>query len=154
MIRKGDIMRILGIVLCSILLAASTALAGFNLKSSVYRMDELDAAESAALSGRKPIAFLYSDQKTFCTLCIGASRQVMETLADSCIMVYVSTSDAAKLPLQVQNALRSPEAGRYIPVVVVMSYNLKKVIAIVPYAKGEAYKKLLSEAKKKIASNR
>ena len=147
-------MRLPGIVLFSILLAASTALAGFNLKSGVYHMDELDAAESAALSARKPIAFLYSDQKTFCPLCIGASRQVMETLAGSCVVVYVSRSDAANLPQQVQNALRSPAAGKYIPVVVVMSYDLKKVIAIVPYAKGEAYKKLLSEAKKKVLSKK
>jgi len=145
-------MRILSIALFSILLAASTAIAGFNVQSGVYRMDELDAAKSDALSGKKPIAFLYSDQKTFCPLCIGASRQAMETLADSCVLVYVGKSDAAKLPHQVKNALRSPEAGKYIPVVVVMSYDLRNVIAIVPYARGEAYKKLLSEAKKKILS--
>ena len=67
-------------------------------------------------------------------------------------MVYVDKSDATKLPKQVKNALRSPEAGKYIPTIVVMSYDLKKVIAIVPYARGEAYKKLLSEAKEKILS--
>ena len=145
-------MRILGIVLFSILLAASTAIAGFNLKSGVYGMNELDAAKTDALSGKKAIAFLYSDQKTFCTLCIGASRQAMETLAGSCVEVYVGKADAAKLPQQVKDALRSPEAGKYIPVVVVMSYDLKKVIAIVPYARGEAYRKLLSEAKEKILS--
>jgi hypothetical protein len=75
----------------------------------------------------------------------------MEILACSCVLVYVDKSDAAKLPNQVKNALRSPDAGRYIPMVVV-SYDLKKVIAIVPYARGDAYKKLLSEAKEKILS--
>ena len=44
---------------------------------------------------------------------------------------------------------RSPEAGRYIPTVVVMSYDLKKVIAIVPFARGEAYMKLVSEQRKR-----
>ena len=73
-------MRILSIALFSILLAASTVIAGFTLKSGVYRMNELDAAKSDALSGRKAIAFLYSDENTFCTQCISASLQAMETL--------------------------------------------------------------------------
>ena len=145
-------MRILSIALFSILLAASTVIAGFTLKSGVYRMNELDEAKSDALSGRKAVAFLYSDENTFCTQCMSASLQAMETLAGSCVVVYVDKSDAAKLPEQVKNALRSPEAGKYIPTVVVMSYDLKKVIAIVPFARGEAYKKLLSEAKEKILS--
>jgi hypothetical protein len=145
-------MRISSIALFSILLAASTVIAGFTLKSGVYRMNELDAAKSDALSGRKAVAFLYSDQNTFCTQCRSASLQVMETLSGSCVMVYVDKSDAPKLPKQVKNALRSPGAGKYIPAVVVMSYDLKKVIAIVPYVRGEAYKKLLSEAKQKILS--
>ena len=59
---EGDIMRILGIALLSILLAASTVIAGFTLKSGVYRMNQLDAAKSDALSGRKAVAFLYSDE--------------------------------------------------------------------------------------------
>ena len=145
-------MRILSIALFSILLAASTVIAGFTLKSGVYRMNELDAAKSDALSGRKAVAFLYSDENTFCTQCVSASLQAMETLAGSCIVVYVAKSDATKLPTQVKNALRSPEAGKYIPTIVIMSYDLKKVIAIVPFARGEAYKKQLSEAKERILS--
>jgi len=147
-------MRILSIALFSILLAVSTAFAGFTLKSGVYSMNELDAAKSEALSGRKPVAFLYSDKNTFCSQCASASLQAMDTLIDSCIVVYIDRSDAIKLPEEVKNALRSPKAGKYIPTVVVMSYNLKKVITIVPYARGGAYKKLLSEAKGKILSYR
>jgi hypothetical protein len=145
-------MRILIIAIFSILLAASTVIAGFNLKSGVYRMNELDAAKSSALSGRKAVAFLFSDETTFCTQCMSASLQAMETLAGSCVMVYVDKSAATKLPDQVKNALRSPEAGKYIPTIVIMSYDLRKVIAIVPFARGEAYNKLLSEAKEKILS--
>jgi hypothetical protein len=74
----------------------------------------------------------------------------MDTMIDSCVVIYINKSDATKLPEEVKNALRSPKAGKYIPTVVVMSYDLKKVIDIVPYARGEAYKKLLSEAKEKI----
>jgi hypothetical protein len=135
-----------------ILFAASTVIAGFTLKSGVYRMNELDAAKTDALSGRKAVAFLYSDENSFCTQCGSTSLQAMETLAGSCVVVYVDKSDAPKLPEQVKNALRSPKAGKYIPTIVVMSYDLKKVIDIVPYARGEAYKKLLSEAKEKILS--
>ena len=82
-------MRILSIALFSILLAASTVIAGFTLKSGVYRMNELDEAKSDALSGRKAVAFLYSDENTFCTQCMSASLQAMETLAGSCVVVYV-----------------------------------------------------------------
>jgi len=151
--QRRNVMRILSIALFSILLAASTVIAGFSLKSGVYRMNQLDAAKSEALSGRKAVAFLYSDEKTFCTQCTSASLQAMETLAVSCVVVYVDKSDANKLPNPVKDTLRSPGAGKYIPTVVVMSYDLKKVIAIVPYARGEAYKKLLSEAKEKILSS-
>jgi hypothetical protein len=146
-------MRILITALFSILLVASTAIAGFTLKSGVYRMNKLEAAKSEALSGRKAIAFLYADENTFCTQCVSASVQAMEALSGSCVMVYVDKSDAAKLPDQVKNALRSPEAGKYIPTLVIMSHDLKKVIAIVPYSRGEAYKKQLSEAKAKILSH-
>jgi thiamine pyrophosphate-dependent acetolactate synthase large subunit-like protein len=145
-------MKILCITLLSILFAASITMAGFTLKSGVYRMNQLDAAESKALSGRKAVAFLYSDEKSFCIQCGESSRQAMETLAGSCVIVYVDKSDAAKLPKEVAYALRSSQAGKYIPVVVVMSYDLKNAIAIVPYARGEAYGKLLSEAKERILS--
>jgi hypothetical protein len=74
----------------------------------------------------------------------------------ACIRTCLSLtrSFAIKLPEEVKNALRSPKAGKYIPTVVVMSYDLRKVIAIVPYARGGAYEKLLSEAKEKILSYR
>jgi len=147
-------MRILSIFLFSILLAASTAFAGFALKSGVYSMNELDAAKSAALSGKKPIAFLYSDKNTFCSQCASASLQAMDTLTDSCVVVYIDRSDAINLPEEMKSALRSPKEGKYIPTVVVMSYDLRKVITIVPYARGGAYKQILSEAKKKILSYR
>jgi hypothetical protein len=146
--------RILSIALFSILLAASTVIAGFTLKGGVYSMNDLDAAKSEALSGRKAVAFLYSDKTTFCTQCASASLQAMDTMIDSCVVIYINKSDATKLPEEVKNALRSPKAGKYIPTIVVMSYDLKEVIAIVPYARGEAYKKLLSEAKEKILSYR
>jgi hypothetical protein len=145
-------MKILSIAFLSVLLAASTVIAGFTLTRGVYRMNQLDTAKAAAFSGRKAVAFLYSDEKTFCIECGRKSLQAMETLAGSCIMVYVDKSDTYRLPEQVKNAFRSPEAGKFIPTIVVMSYDLKKVITIVPYARGEAYKELLSEAKQKILS--
>ena len=147
-------MKILSIAVCLILLAASTVMAGFTLKSGVYSMNELEAAKAEALSGRKAVAFLYSDKATFCTQCSSASLQAMDALIDRCVMVYINKSDAANLPEEVKNALRSPKAGKYIPTIVIMTYDLKKVIDIVPYARGDAYKKLLSEAKEKVLSYR
>ncbi len=115
-------------------------------------MNQLDAATSYALSAKRAVAFLYSDETTFCTQCSSASVQAMESLTGSCIVVYVDRSTASGLPDKVKNALRSPKAGKYIPSVVVMSYDLKKVIAIAPFVRGDAYKKLLSETKEKILS--
>jgi len=145
-------MRTLSIALLSILLAASTVVAGFTLKSGMYRMGQLDAAKSEALSGKKSMAFLFSDENTLCIQCTVASQQAIETLAGICVMVYVDKYGAPHLPDTVKSALRSSEAGTYIPKVVVMSYDLKKVIAIVPFARGEAYRKLLAEAKEKVLS--
>ena len=145
-------MKILSIAFFSVLLAASVAFAGFTLKSGVYRMNQLDTAEAEAISGKKAVAFLYSDENTFCIQCVSESLQAMETLAGSCVMVYVDKSSTAGLPEKVKAAFRSTAAGKYIPAIVIMSYDLKKLITIVPYARGEAYGKLLSEAKKKILS--
>ena len=43
------------------LLASGSALAGFDLPSSVFTFDELDEAKTAAAEKERPIAFLWSD---------------------------------------------------------------------------------------------
>ena len=144
-------MRSLTIAFFLMLLVASIAMAGFTLKSGVYRMDQLDDAKAEALSSGKPVAFLYSDKNTTCPLCAGASKNAMETLASSCVIVYAEKADWAKMPKPVRTAINAPEAGKYIPTVVVMSPNVKEVIVIVPYAQGQEYKRLLYAAKEKIS---
>ena len=69
-----------------------TVIAGFTLKSGVCRMNELDEAKSDALSGREAVAFLYSDENTFCTQCMSDREK--------------SWHDAYLLPYQL-----SPEIG-------------------------------------------
>jgi hypothetical protein len=129
-------MKILSIAFFSILLTASIAMAGFTVKSGVYRMDQLDDAKAEALSSGKPVAFLYSDENTTCPLCAGASKNAMEALSDRCVIVYSEKADWAKMPKPVRTAIHAPEAGKYIPKIVVMRPNFKEVIVIVPYARG------------------
>lgn len=144
-------MRSLAIAFFFTLLTASIAMAGFSLKSGVYRMSEMESAKAEARATGKPIAFLYSDENTTCPLCAGSSQYAMDALAESCLMVYADEKDWAKLPKKVRAAIRAPEAGKYIPTIIVMSSDLEKVIVIVPYVRGDAYYNLIAEARIKIS---
>ncbi len=144
-------MRSLIIAFLSTLLTASVVMAGFSLKSGVYRMDQLDEAKAEAHSTGKAVAFLYSNEKTTCPLCAGSSQYAMEQLMDSCVVIYAARDDWAKLPKPVRAAISAPAAGKLIPKIVVMNPDLKEVIVTVPYARGQEYKLRIYEAKEKIS---
>jgi hypothetical protein len=140
------------VVLMTAVLLSSQAVAGFRIDKSVYRMDKLESAQAKAKSEGKPMTFLYTDENTTCGLCSGASVNLMDTLRKKTVVVYADSSlDWAKLPGVVQEALRKPEAGKYIPKTVILDSELTKVITIVPYARGSEQDKLLKHAKKEIS---
>lgn len=127
--------------------------AEFNVPKSVHRMGDMATAQAEARAQCKPVTFLYSDEKSTCPLCCGVSTEVINDLKQKSVMIYV---DAAKgdwkdLPRPVQQALNSPEAGKFIPKTVVMDAEAAHVIAVVPYTRdARALEKSLKDAKKKI----
>lgn len=132
-----------------VLFLASQSLAGFNIPRNVYRINQLDSAKSEAQLEGKAITFLYTDSTTTCPHCIDASLGVINGLRSKSVVIYVD--ERKQLPKFVQDATRTPEAGRYIPKAVVVDPAITTVIAIVPYAKGTEQKRLLRDAKKAIS---
>ena len=143
------------IATCIVIFIVSTALAGFPLKSGVYRINQLDTAKAEALSRNKAIAFIYSDENTTCPLCAGASIDAINYLSDVCEIVYVDkNTDWEKLPELVRQAINSPAAGRFIPKTIIVDAQIEKVIAIAPYVKTEERKELLDGVKDQISRNK
>ncbi len=134
-------------ILC---LAASTALA-FRLPGGVYRLNALKDAEEKAKKTNKPITFVYTDEDTTCPYCEEASLDAMKSLKLRTVVVYVhANKEWDLLPPVVKDAVNSPEAGKYIPITVIVDADMKKVNAIVPYAREKRTRsKLFREAMKK-----
>jgi hypothetical protein len=129
---------------------APTAAEAFLMPKSVFRMHELDEAKAEAKEKGKAITFVYTREETTCGLCVRASLSAVDELKSKSVIVYAHTDETAKLPAAVQQALRSPEAGGYIPKVVLVDANMDKVLAVVPYARGDRHVRLLKDAKKTI----
>lgn len=105
--------------------------AAFSLPPYVYKADRLAEAQEAAGKLNKPIIFLYSDKQTTCPLCTDASNDVLYKFKDMGIIVYCE--EKKSLPSLVQDAMNSPEAGKYIPITVITNPSVQKVIYILPY---------------------
>lgn len=120
--------------------------AGFHLPGHVHVMQLFDKALAEARRRHKPLAFVYTDTETSCGLATRASMNLFERLEGKCVLVYVDSLSHPKVPGLVRKAVRSPKAGRYIPKAVVLSTNLSKVLAIIPYARGPAHVRLIDQA--------
>ncbi len=126
--------------------------AEIKMGKNVYRMNQLDAAKEEAKSKNEAITFLFTDEHTKCGLCEAASMDVINGMKAKSAIVYVNANNEAPLlPALVQNALRKPEAGQYIPKTVVVDPDITKVIAIVPYDSEQARKSSITKAKKLIS---
>jgi hypothetical protein len=128
------------------------AQAGFKVPMSVFRMDELERAQAAAQAKEMPIAFLYSDENTGCSLCTKASVKIMDELKSRCVIVYVDQrKNFVGYPASVIQALHAPEGGNTIPKTIVMDSALEKPLLFIPYAKDEALDEALKQARKTLA---
>ena len=111
--------------------------AAFQLPPHVYRMNRLGEAKKRAESTNAAIIFLYTDEYTDCSLATAASLAVLQEFKDSAVIVYASSKDGKntwrKLPGIVRGAIKSPDAGEYIPIAVVVNSEITGVIAIIPY---------------------
>lgn len=126
---------------------ATTAHAEFEMPKHVYRMTELDKATAEAKQKNEPITFIYTHEKTSCGLCRAASLNAADRLKSKSVVVYAdSDTEWAKIPAVVQEALSSPEAGKYIPKTVIANADFTKVLAVIPYALGDEQNDLLRDA--------
>jgi hypothetical protein len=126
--------------------------AEFKMPKSVFRMNQLEEAKAAAQEKGCPITFISTHEKTSCGLCASASVCAAEELDKKTVVVYVDCDgEKPQLPKIVQDALRKPEAGRYVPKTVIVDPEITKVITIVPYATGAEQQTLLKQAKKQIS---
>ena len=139
--------------LCVCLLGiALEAKAEFKMPKKVYRMGELAKAKAEAESKGQAITFIFTDEQTSCGLCAGASLKAADRLDKKTVVVYAdSNTERPKLPAAVQQAMQTPEAGRFIPMTVIVDAALTNVLAIVPYVRGEAEQdELLKDVLKKL----
>ena len=124
---------ILLMVLLILAFSASSAPAAFSIPSDVYGIDQLQQATQIAIANNKQIVFLYSNKDSTCPLASKASINIMQRFKNSAIIVYICKQDKAKIPRIVRDALKSPEAGKYIPKTVVVDSGIKQVAGIIPY---------------------
>jgi len=129
-----------------LLLAAPNARAGFAIPQHVYRMDRLESAISEARAKRKALAFVYSKESTNCGLARAATLDAFRELQHRCVIVYVDRASLGRVPTVARKALRSEQAGRYIPSVAVLDWDLKEIICVVPYARRPRRGELLHQA--------
>ena len=134
-----------------LLLTASSATAGFRLPPGIYRMEAFSEAVVRAKQSNRPLAILLSDENSSCPLSDSASLDAIKKLRLRAVVVYAhSRGDWDSLPGIVKSAFRSPEAGKYIPIVIVVDADVTKVLAVIPYAREERERaKLFREAMRK-----
>jgi len=144
-------MKSLGIGLLVILMVLQVQ-AGFEIDKNIYRMDQLEEAKAEAVEDNKPVTFVYTDAKTTCGLCTSSSLCSINELKGKSVLVYVdSKTDWSITPRIVQDAIKDPKMGKYIPKVVIATPEVDSVIASIPYSLGSEQSKHLKDAKRAIA---
>jgi len=113
--------------------SASLAPAAFDIPSHVYRIDQLQQAKDEAKADNKQIVFLYSKEDTDCPLASKASIGIIQRFEQSSVIVYICKEMWANIPRIVRGAINSPEAGKFIPIAVVVDSAITKVVSIIPY---------------------
>ncbi len=137
------------------LLLSSPAQAGFKISGSVFRMDDLESAQSKASARGKPMSFILSDESTTCGLASASSLAMINSFRSRTIMVYVNSKNSderQEIPRLVKEAFASAESGKYIPKTVIVDPQMEKVISVVPYARGREQDKHLRRARKDMSA--
>lgn len=127
---------------------------GFTIPDDAYRMSELESALQEAKEDDWTLTFLFTSEGTTCPLAERASLDAIRVLEERSIIVYINahTNDLSLCPVIVGKALGSREAGRFLPITVVVNSDCDRIIDIVPYINNtEAYLERLYEADQKIA---
>lgn len=142
------------VIVISLLAFSVSAFAGFSLPQDAYRMHELKGALKEAKSDGWALTFLLSDENASCPFTINQSNHVIKELSDDSIIVYCNPSkgEVNQCPSIVLQGLQSKRAGRFLPTVVIVSSDLRRIIDIVPggMVGDDQYLELLRAAKQKI----
>lgn len=130
---------------------ASGAWGELEITKDIFRAPQMADAQAEARAKGKAICILYTDAGSTCPLAAQAARDAIDALDSRAVVVYVNArGEREALPAVAKTALNSPESGKFIPKTVVLDAELAEVIVLIPYAKGEERKDLLSDAKRTI----
>lgn len=132
---------------------AGISRAGLAIPKSVHTADQIEAAVEEAREEGKVVTFLYTRKDSTCGLSNGAGEKILATFRRATVMVYAAAGgdDFRKLPEPVQRALRSEEAGKYVPKTVLYDPAADAVVHILPYASGNEMDKNIREAKRALS---
>lgn len=122
------------------------ALAASGLPDHAFRSSQLSRAVEQARRQDKALAFLLTDEHTSCQLCRDASQDAVSTLSHHAVLVFVDRESVNGLPGRVRRALSSAQAGQLMPKVVVTDIRMRRIIAIVPFARQPRRRQLLTRA--------
>ena len=141
-------------ILISLFIISTSAFAGFSLPGDAYRMYELKGALNEAKTDGWALTFLFSDENASCPITINQTNHVIKELSDDSIIVYCNPSkeEVNQCPEIVLQGLHSKCAGRFIPIVVIVSSDVQRIIDIVPSGRvgDDRYLELLRAAKQRI----
>lgn len=103
--------------------------AEIRFPSSSFDVTTLSDAKAAAEKRQLPLAFVYTDKNTTCSLCRNATGTILQSLRSSAVIVYVERLGGT--PGEVSQVLSSK--GRFIPKVALLSPDLSKSYGLVTY---------------------
>ncbi|MBU0992145.1 MAG: hypothetical protein KJ737_06590 [Proteobacteria bacterium] len=125
--------RIIHLSVLILIFSVSFAIASFEIPAYVYTIDQLNVAQEKARIYDSQIVFLYSNKDTKCPLATNASKNILGQFRDNAVIVYICSEDWAKVPQIVRKAIKSPQAGRFIPKTIVVNSDITQVVSIIPY---------------------
>ncbi|HBA85274.1 MAG TPA: hypothetical protein DCZ95_14395 [Verrucomicrobia bacterium] len=141
------------VIALGLLMGTISASAGFRLTKSIYRVQNLQAAQDEARAKNRAICLLYTDADSKCGLATQAALDVIDAMDSKTVVVYVnSNNEGGFIPSFVQEALKSPDSGQFIPKTIVVDADLKEIIAMIPYASEQERKARCTKAKMAISA--
>ena len=140
------------IVAWAALLPARRVRADLVVPAYVNRLSRLEQAALDAKRRGKALAFVYTNTATRCPKARRAAEDAFRILGERCVLVLVETNEQHRAPRRVRRALHAPEAGRYIPIVVVTTPGMDEVICIVPYTRAGRRQRVLERAAARIGT--
>lgn len=79
----------------SLLAASPHSRADVSLPESAFTTDRMEEALKTAQEQKKPVAYLYTNTATTCTLAAGVTEGFLETVGKRCVLVYLPVKGAS-----------------------------------------------------------